>query len=260
MKNQNYRLPTSFTTRKRHLLFSALFAASLFCSAIAQEALREAKGVISTHDGKSLKGIRVTVDGKPLKVKTNKRGEFTLSGVEATDSLMIRLGGRIGTIKMAVGSKPLNIIINKNELAVTDMAGTVNLGYVTVSSRNNTSASTTITRSEIERTHARTLVSLLSGRVPGLNLSTADADDPGETPSPGVMSSTTAGIRGDKSFRLSGEPLVVIDGMISGTLHEANRTVSIQDIDQVDVLKDGTSMYGARGSNGVIVITTGKKK
>ena len=84
----------------------------------------------------------------------------------------------------------------------------------------------------------RSLTDLLQGNVPGLNITSSGAN-----------------LRGNNSFMLDTEPLVVLDGVAIGTIDQANRAVNINDIKSIDVIKDGAG-WGVRGANGVILIKT----
>ena len=88
------------------------------------------------------------------------------------------------------------------------------------------------------------LVGLLQGHAPGLNISAGNS--PGEV---------TANIRGTSSLRQSNEPLVVVDGIPVGTISEADRSVNVYDIKTIEILRTAPD-YGIRGANGVILIIT----
>ncbi|MDR1672190.1 MAG: TonB-dependent receptor plug domain-containing protein [Bacteroidales bacterium] len=96
----------------------------------------------------------------------------------------------------------------------------------------------------LKQRSCNSLYELLQGRVAGLDM----------TPS-GSGGEVTANIRGQRSFMLSNEPMVVMDGMPIGTISEANAIVNVHDIKTIEVLKSA-SEYGVRGANGVILIKT----
>ena len=101
----------------------------------------------------------------------------------------------------------------------------------------------------LKRYPYNSLADLLKGRVAGLNISITEGRD--------AQPTVTAGGRGQNSIMVSQEPLVVIDGMPIGTLGEANRFVNVYDIKTIEVQK-GSSEWGARGANGVILLNTKK--
>ncbi len=94
----------------------------------------------------------------------------------------------------------------------------------------------------LKRRPVRSLVELLQGIVPGLNI--------GYDPSTGQA---TANIRGMNSINGSSEPLVVVDGIVFDNIGQANSSVDVHSIQSIEVQKDG-NMYGVRGANGVIIV------
>ena len=101
-----------------------------------------------------------------------------------------------------------------------------------------------ITRQQIEESRASDLYELLQGRVPGLNVEAVDGEQ-------------RISLRGGTSLELDNEPLFVIDGTNYESSNEADRSVNINDIEKIEVYKDG-SVFGFKGANGAIVITTKK--
>lgn len=101
-----------------------------------------------------------------------------------------------------------------------------------------------ITRQQIEESRASDLYELLQGRVPGLNVEAVDGEQ-------------RISLRGGTSLELDNEPLFVIDGTNYESSNEADRSVNINDIEKIEVYKDG-SAFGFKGANGAIVITTKK--
>jgi TonB-dependent SusC/RagA subfamily outer membrane receptor len=124
----------------------------------------------------------------------------------------------------------------------------VSLGYGTQSRATNTGSVSSIVPTETDR-HYTQIEDLLVGRAPGLEvIRTANGD-------------VSLRIRGSRSFYASDEPLIVVDGVpleSSAGLRTALAGLTPQDIARIDVLKDAgsTAIYGSRGANGVIVITT----
>jgi hypothetical protein len=113
--------------------------------------------------------------------------------------------------------------------------------------KNKTEASDLIDVQVLLAQHPYTsLVDLLRGaNVAGLNI----------TPASTASGNASANIRGERSFTLSSEPLVVVDGLPTGTLSDANNILNIYDIRTIEVQKS-SSEWGIRGANGVIIIKT----
>lgn len=118
------------------------------------------------------------------------------------------------------------------------------LGTDLVYEQNKMEPSTQLdVQSILQKNNYSSLYDLLQGRVAGLNLTQSGSGE------------IQANIRGQRSFLLSSEPLVVLDGIPIGTLSEANSMINVRDIKTIEVLKSG-SEYGVRGANGVILIKT----
>ncbi len=121
----------------------------------------------------------------------------------------------------------------------------VRVGYGTQDSRNVTGAVGSVTRDDVDGWDVKTLEEMINGRFAGVRATRRN----------GVISIR---IRGTKSLMAGGEPLYVVDGV---PLHNGASAVSgltPRDISRIDILKDAgaTAIYGSRGANGVVIITT----
>ena len=164
-------------------------------------------------------------DDDQISMLLPKYGE-TIVPVEGMDSIVVTL--RSARRYTYVSNEGQSVMINrKNRVEPTDL----------------------IDAQELLARHPYTsLIDLLRGaNIPGLNI----------TPSSMAGGGATTNIRGERSIMLSSEPLVVVDGMPVGELNTANSMISVHDIKTIEVQK-GSSEWGARGANGVIVITTRK--
>lgn len=159
-------------------------------------------------------------DGDTISVILPKYGE-TIIPVTGMDSIVIKL--RSARRYSYVDNYGQVIIVDKNKTSPSDLLDVPTL---------------------LKQNPYRSLAELLQGRVAGLSIS-----------STGSFGQTSANIRGERSFLLSSEPLVVLDGMVIGTLNDANSIVNVHDIKTIEVLKSA-SEWGSRGANGVILITT----
>ena len=159
-------------------------------------------------------------DSDTISVLLPRFGE-TFIPVIGMDSIVVKL--RSARRYSYVSNSGQTIIVDKNKTSPTDILD------VPALLKDNT---------------YRSLVELLQGRVAGLNITTT-----------GTFGQTTTNIRGERSFLMSSEPLVVLNGVDIGTLNDANYIVNVHDIKTIEVQK-GASEWGSRGANGVIIITT----
>ncbi len=203
-------------------------------------------GRITDNNGEPLIGATIRVVGKNLGTVTDNDGRFNISGANPDDEVEISYIGR-KTIRRKSGSKPLNIILSEDLNLLDDVMVT---GYQSIKREDATGAFDKITSRDLEQRTTTDLLTNLEGLVPGLTIYSNGLNDEGEN---------TISIRGISTFRARSNPLVVVDGLpIEGSIE----TVNPYDIASIDVLKDAaaTALYGARASNGVIVITTKKAK
>ncbi len=207
----------------------------------------DVKGKITDERGAPLIGVTVTVKGTSLGSVTDANGNFSLSniGEEATlvisyigySNLEIKAKAQMGTIRLSPAIGALNDVV------VT--------GYTNYSRNQSANAATLVTADKINQVPALTLDQILQGRVPGMSV-ISSSGQPGQ--------SAAVVIRGIGSVNGSSTPLYVLDGIpIEGTYFQ---TINPQDIESATVLKDASAkaLYGSRGSNGVIVLTTKKGK
>ncbi|GAB4414746.1 MAG: TonB-dependent receptor [Bacteroidia bacterium] len=189
--------------------------------------------------------------GGTVRVKNTTTGALTdVSGgytIRVADTGAVLIFSYVGyaTQEVAVGRRTR--IDMALEAIGTTLDEVVFVGYTTQKKENLTGAITTISAADLAEANATSLSRALQGRTAGVNI-TSTSGAPG-----GGLSIR---VRGVGSITNSAQPLVVIDGVIAGTGALAN--INPQDIESVSVLKDAASsaIYGARGSNGVILVKT----
>ena len=193
-----------------------------------------------------LPGVSVVIKGTQTGTQTDFDGNFSLSGVSSGDVIQFSYIGYV-TQEVQVGSS-FNISVSLEE-DVEALDEVVLVGYSTQKASNISGSVTTVSSEDVEKLKPTRIEDALQGQS-GLNV--ISSPNPGGKP--------TVLIRGITSFSGT-DPLVVIDG-INSSLWDVD-ALSASDIESVSVLKDAstTALYGVRGGNGVIVITTksGKK-
>ena len=200
-------------------------------------------GLITDMNGKGISNVRVSLlNAKEKRTRTNRKGRFGLTDVAAYDTLKLVWKKETYTIPIE-GRKSLKIMWQSQSHSVQakEDQELVDFGYGFVKRREFTGYSSGISGEELRRSGASTILSALQGRSAGLNITTSSA--PGERE--GVI------IHGQKSFYSSSTPLFVVDGVIVDDLS----TISIYDVDYVEVMKDA-SIYGSQGANGAILVRT----
>ncbi|WP_425637324.1 SusC/RagA family TonB-linked outer membrane protein [Algoriphagus yeomjeoni] len=231
---------------KKHLklifMLFLCFAFSLCQSAFAQQATITGK-VTDAETGEGIPGVSILISGTTQGVVTDLDGGYS---IEASPSDVLRfsfIGYNI--VEEAVGNRTeINVALAENIQALTEV---VVVGYGTQEKKEITSAVTSIKSENFNQGTVNNPSQLLQGKVAGLNIAR-----PGGNPNGGF----NVRLRGISSIGENASPLVVIDGVIGASLS----TVDPNDIESMDVLKDGSAaaIYGTRGSAGVILVTTKK--
>ena len=246
--------------QKRLFLAAVLTVASTFATWA-----QTVQGTITdATSGESIIGATVKYgDGKG--VTTDIDGHFTIDVKSLPVKLNISFTGyRPQTVTVYDDEEDINVKLTEKRSYLNDV---VVVGYGTQSRTQLTGSVTTVKADVFENSTSSTLDGALSGQVAGLNVTAASGQ-------PGAESSIR--IRGGNSVNASNEPLYVVDGFIyfkdassnstglgsiEGSLNPL-ATINPNDIESIEVLKDisATAIYGSRGANGVILITTKKGK
>ncbi len=204
-------------------------------------------GTVTDDQGEPLAGATVRQTGTKTGVVTDVDGQFSII-VEGNDpTLTISYVGMKDKVVKArsIRGRNTGIALVTDEIIMNDVLVT---GYQNIKRSNATGAYQTITAKDMDRRYTGDVVSNLEGKVPGLVSYKNGYNGDGEQ---------TITIRGVGSFQAKTNPLVVVDGLpIEGSIESVNP----YNIENITVLKDAAaaSIYGARASNGVIVITTKK--
>ncbi len=231
--------------------------ALLLLTAYAQS--RSISGTVRDNQGNPLIGATVSVKDSKVITSTNAEGVFNLSVPANAKTLVISYVG-MQTREIAIGSAS-NYTVDLSEESGS-LSDVVVVGYGRTSRANLTSAQTTVGAKEIERTVNTTIEQALQGRSAGVYI-TQNSGQPG-----GGISVT---IRGISSINGNTEPLYVIDGVqvqgsqVSfGAQSSSNPLAGLNpnDIEDMQILQgpSATAIYGSRGTNGVILITTKRGK
>ncbi len=202
----------------------------------------QVSGTITNESNIPITGATVTLKGTTHSTLTNERGEFTIDA--APDGVLeISYIGFISQEVSINNQLVINVQLSADQRALEEV---VVVGYGTQKRKDLTGAVSSVSAEDFADMPVANVSQALSGRVAGLDIVSSGGD-------PGSESAIL--LRGTRSFTASNDPLIIVDGMpFYGTINDINP----YDIKSVDVLKDAssTAIYGSRGSNGVIMITT----
>lgn len=202
------------------------------------------KGVVKDNFGESVIGVNITEKGTTNGMITDLNGNFSLT-VQKNATLVISYIGYV-TQEIAVkGNTQFNIILKEDSKALEEV---VVIGYGTARKSDVTGSIASVGGDKLREMPSTNITYALQNRVAGVDMAQTSSQ-PGAT--------MQIRIRGTRSLTASNDPLVVLDGIpFMGSLSDINPG----DIKSMDILKDAssTAIYGSRGANGVILITTNK--
>lgn len=239
MKQVKIKLPLRALTLASGLLLTV--------SSFAQT--NAVKGHVKDASGEPIMGATITVNGKAVGI-TDMDGNFSVDAVPGAKITFTYLGMTPQTVK---ASSNMNITLEDDSKALNEV---VVIGYGVAKKSDLTGSVTAIKPDSKNKGVVVNAQDMLTGKVAGVNITSNDG-----TPGGGAK----IRVRGGSSLNASNDPLIVIDGLAMDNdgvkgLSNLLSVVNPQDIESFSVLKDAsaTAIYGSRGSNGVIIITTKK--
>lgn len=222
------------------VIISLLFSASVW----AQEAI--VRGTVKDTAGEPIIGANVVVRGTSKGSITDIDGNYQIAGVNIQKDVIVFSFIGYKTVEIPCkGKKQIDAVLPDDTEFLDEV---VVVGYGSLSKKELSSSIVQVDRKDFMQGATSNPMELLTGKVAGLNVNNTAAANPN--------AGSSLQIRGATSISASNDPLIVIDGVAGGNI----RNLSSQDIESMTVLKDAGSaaIYGTRGANGVILITTKK--
>jgi TonB-linked SusC/RagA family outer membrane protein len=205
---------------------------------------RTISGKVVDESGNPLSGVSITERGGNTGVQTNAQGEFTitLSGTGEKTLVFSYVGYEPQNVSTA-DSRALSVTLVKS---ISTMEDVVVIGYQTVKRRDLTGSVSSLSGRQLKDIPINSAAQALAGRLAGVQVTGTEGSPDAEV---------LIRVRGGGSITQDNSPLYIIDGI---QVENGLSVLSPQDIESIDVLKDAsaTAIYGARGANGVVIITT----
>lgn len=236
--------------KRRHLLFFVLvFFFPVF--GFAQEMIKVSGKIVSEKSNDPLQNVEVSVKNSKNSTVTDKAGNYLLTAPSNATIVVRQKGYADKNIKIE-GKNTINIaLVIKNEERETNIDEVVLVGYTKVSKADVTNSISTVKSADIADMPVNSAAEAIQGRMAGVQVTIGEGA-PGTDPE--------IKVRGGTSITQSNVPLYIVDGI---QMENALSVISPKEIESIEVLKDAssTSIYGAQGANGVVLITTksGKK-
>ena len=206
-------------------------------------ALQKVQGTVTDSKGLPLPGVTVKVKGTATGVITDANGKYALNNVDGDGTLVFSFIG-YNTLEVAINKR--DVVDAKLVESPRELNAVVVVGYGTQKRVDLTGAVGSVNSKQLQERPAINVEEELAGKIAGVNVSTNSGAPGGET---------KIRIRGYSSINTNTDPLYVVDGVV---WTEGGASLNPNDIASIDVLKDAssTAIYGTRGANGVILITT----
>ncbi|WP_242674923.1 SusC/RagA family TonB-linked outer membrane protein [Niastella populi] len=237
-------MKNSIALRRNVLLISLLNLFAIF--SFAQNNF-PVTGKITDNTGAPVQGVSVQVKGTQIGTSTNKDGTFTINAPSGNSVLVFSSVGFATKEQPIANNSSMNVTL---AAADNSMDQVVVIGYGAVKKRDVTGAVAGINEKDIKSRPVNDALQAMQGKVAGVDISSTER--------PGTVA--TVNVRGVRSLTASNSPLYVVDGipLMTGGIEYLNPN----DIESIDVLKDAsaTAIYGSRGANGVVIVTTKQGK
>lgn len=233
----------------KNCLFT-LIAALVLCVNMPAFAQTEIKisGVVKDGTGETLPGVNIKVKGLNRATTSDINGNYTILVPNEQTTLVYSYIGYLAQERIVGKSKIILVTLTSEPKSLNEV---VVIGYGEVLRRDLTGAVGSVKMDDLQKAPVRSFEEALAGRVAGVNVTSVDGQ-------PG--SAININIRGNSSVTQNNSPLFVIDGF--PIENPDNNSLDPNDIESIEVLKDAsaTAIYGARGANGVILITSKRGK
>jgi TonB-linked SusC/RagA family outer membrane protein len=218
----------------------------LYVSALpAQEPPVTIRGIILAANGEPLAGVSILIKGTSRGATTAADGAFTLSAPRHSTLVLSYTGYASKEVKVGTTDQTLTLRLEENK---NDMDQVIVVGYGTRRKSEVTGSIASVSEKAIQDVPSANLSQAMQGQAAGIDIEKSKGNShPGQ--SPNIL------IRGTRSVKAGNSPLFVVDGIpFQGSIDDINQ----DDVASVEILKDAssTAIYGSRGANGVILVTT----
>ena len=220
----------------------SLLILGLFATIIAANA-QEVKDVVSDANGEPLIGVSVFVDGTTLGVSTGVDGDYSINVPDAKGKTLVFSMIGMATKEVVIGnSTVVNVTLEEDANFLDE---TVVIGYATVKRRDLMGSVTSVGNEVLTQVPVASVGEALTGKMAGVQVTTTEGDPDAEI---------KIRVRGGGSITQDASPLYIVDGFPVESISD----IPASDIQSIDVLKDAfsTAIYGSRGANGVVLVTT----
>ncbi|MGC9353213.1 MAG: TonB-dependent receptor [Mariniphaga sp.] len=227
-------------TNVNHMVIDRQIVLTTFNEQLLLQQQPAVSGTVTDSSGQPLPGVTVVVKGTTQGTVTNADGEYSLTSIPDDATLVFSFVG-MQTQEVVVGNQ-MNIDVRMEEETI-GIEEVVAIGYGTVKKSDLTGAVANVTEENLTAYPSLNALQSMQGRAAGVTIQSVNAEPGGDF---------KIRVRGQTSINASSNPLFVVDGLVGGAMPPP------EDIASIEVLKDASAsaIYGSRGANGVVMITT----
>ncbi len=222
------------------LRFSWLFMFAVLVHGFAFAQTKKVTGVVKDATGETLIGVSVQAKGTTAGTLTDLNGRYSLDVPEEATTLVFSYLGMLDQ-EVQISGPVADITMSDDTKTLEDV---VVVGYGVMKKRDLTGAVSSLGKSELQKIAGSNAMQAMQGKIAGLDIQQES----------GAGGSLKINLRGNRSINAGNDPLIIVDGVEYGSTIDINSS----DIASMEILKDAasTAIYGTRGANGVIIITT----
>ncbi|MGQ1946523.1 SusC/RagA family TonB-linked outer membrane protein [Geofilum sp. OHC36d9] len=233
--------------RKKLIKCLAVVVLYLISTIAYTQTTRTITGLVVDGQSLPLPGVNVVIQGSTTGTITNSEGKFSLElKTPAQNSLVFSFIGFKEQVVSIGTQTTLNVTMEEDLVGLDEV---VAIGYGVIKRRDLTGSVGSVGADQISKTTGSNAIQAIQGRVPGVDIQQSSGE---------AGAGISINLRGNRSLTASNDPLILVDGIEYGSTLDINPS----DIETMDILKDAssTAIYGSKGANGVIIITTKKGK
>lgn len=203
-------------------------------------------GIVTDSGGMPIPGVNIVEKGTKNGIQTDFDGKYSIKVNSTSSELVFSFIGYETVAKVVGASKTLNIVLKDENSTLNEV---VVIGYGTAKKGDLTGSVVSVSGDDLKKTNMNNVAETLTGRVAGVQVTSSEG-----SPDAAI----TIRVRGGGSLTQDASPLIIVDGFPIASLND----IAPSDIESITVLKDAssTAIYGSRGANGVILVTTKKGK
>ena len=231
-----------FEREKNIKTYLIVFMLLLFASSMFSQSIKVTGTVTDQEEGSALPGVSIIIKGSTAGTQTDFDGNFSISIGKPNDILVFYyLGYKAKEVKVN-NSKILNVSLSPDSQQLDEI---VVIGYGSTRKSDLTGAVVTIGGDDIKKQPISNVAEALTGRLPGVQITSTEGSPDADI---------NIRVRGGGSLTQDSSPLIIVDGFPINSLSD----ISASDIENITILKDAssTAIYGSRGANGVVIVTT----